>query len=615
MSTILIIDDMIQTLKYLSLYLSKDGFDVKTAKSYQDGLAVLEEENIDLILLDVMMPDVDGFESCKRLKKDERFAAIPVIFVTSCDSGDAISQCFDAGGVDYVYKFATQRELLARVKTQLRLSETQNSEQRALMRFSKALDVFPNEILTVDVHGRIIFMNASMRELHGSQVKLLSDMDESIARMMGADIINEVLSKKEPLEIKKTFGNVTREITMVPVIDDRVNESEFLFIVSRDVTELEEMEFHLRQSKKMESVSMIAGGAAHDLNNILGGMLGYTSMARMHSDNKLSEEFIIKAESAAEKAAAVISQLLNFARQKEPKVENVPVRALVNEAVKLLSTLLQKKKRISIDETQEDYVIRVDNYLVQQALVNVLMALEKNMDDTGHIRITMSSTFNRDTLLPFREDDMIGDFVKIIVVDDEEYDQLLDKPINLDKNEDRNVVAGLGVAIVNGIVKDFGGMFYIHGDTQKPTGFTLCFPVVFVEEAELEKEEEVPEKSGARILIVDNEVLFVQMVNDLMDLLDHNATFCDNGRECLDVYLKKSKDFDVLMLDYGEKEMLPVEIMEQFSKANPDLKILLTSSKQVEEVSMIADLQGCSFIEKPFKMKHFSDLLVKLLAD
>ena len=61
--------------------------------------------------------------------------------------------------------------------------------------------------------------------------------------------------------------------------------------------------------------------------------------------------------------------------------------------------------------------------------------------------------------------------------------------------------------------------------------------------------------------------------------------------------------------------MLPVEIMEQFSKANPDLKILLTSSKQVEEVSMIADLQGCAFIEKPFKMKHFSDLLVKLLAD
>ena len=407
-STILIIDDMIQTLKYLSLYLSKDGFEVRTAKSYDEGFSILEKEPINLILLDVMMPGVDGFEACKRLKKNEKYADIPIIFVTSCDSGDAIRQCFDAGGVDYVYKFATQRELLARVKTQLTLSEKQGSERRALQRFSMALNIFPQDIITVDTNGTIIFMNEGTRDLINKEKDPanISEVDEAIRPLLGLDLIDQVKKDLKILETKQTFGAVTRLTTIVPVINEMINQCEFLFIVSKDISEEEELEMHMRQSKKMESVSMIAGGAAHDLNNILGGMLGYTSMARMHCDNTLSEEFIIKAENAAEKAAAVISQLLNFAKQKDTTVENTSVKHLVKESVKLLSSTLNKKRKLNVDDIEEDFVIKVDTYLVQQAIVNILIALDKTMADTSSIRITVSSTFNRDTLLPFRDEDM-----------------------------------------------------------------------------------------------------------------------------------------------------------------------------------------------------------------
>lgn len=612
-STILIIDDMIQTLKYLSLYLSKDGFEVRTAKSYDEGFEILEKEPINLILLDVMMPGVDGFEACRRLKKNDKYADIPIIFVTSCDSGDAIRQCFDAGGVDYVYKFATQRELLARVKTQLKLSEQQGSERRALQRFSKALDVFPQDIITVDTNGQIIFMNESTRELIGADKPTVNveEISDAIKPLLGLDLIKKVTEELTVLETKKTFGAVTRVITIVPVIDEMINRCEFLFIVSKDISEEEELELHMRQSKKMESVSLIAGGAAHDLNNILGGMLGYTSMARMHCDNNLAEEFIIKAESAAEKAAAVISQLLNFAKQTDTSVSNNSVNSLVKEAVKLLSSSLNRKRKLHIDENNEDFIVKVDTYLVQQALVNVLIALDKNMEESSSIRITVTSTFNRDTLLPFQDDDVFGDYVKIMIVDDSAFDPLSDKPISVDISRNKNLVAGLGVAIVCGIVKDFGGMFHLHGDSQKPTGFTICFPLVEVEEKTVEEEE--VDSSTARILVVDNETLFVQMVKDLMDLLGYKADFSESGKDCLDNFLEDAKDYDVLMLDYGEKDMLPVEVMEKFTKENPEIKILLTSSQQVEEVSMIADLQGCAFIEKPFKMKEFSDILKTLL--
>ncbi|MCM8541254.1 MAG: response regulator, partial [Lentisphaeraceae bacterium] len=211
----------------------------------------------------------------------------------------------------------------------------------------------------------------------------------------------------------------------------------------------------------------------------------------------------------------------------------------------------------------------------------------------------------------FRDEDVFGDFVKIMIVDEMEYDQMRDNPISVDISRNKNLVAGLGVAIVCGIVKDFSGMFHIHGDTQKPTGFTVCFPLAKVDDTSGDKEE--IKQTSAKILVVDCEVLFVQMVKDLMDLLGYDADFCDSGEECLKKYLPKADSYDVLMLDYGEKHLSPVEVMEKFSEKSPNLKLLLTSSQQVEEVSMIADLQGCSFIEKPFKMKEFSETLSSLL--
>ena len=99
------------------------------------------------------------------------------------------------------------------------------------------------------------------------------------------------------------------------------------------------------------------------------------------------------------------------------------------------------------------------------------------------------------------------------------------------------------------------------------------------------------------------------MFKDLIELLGYEAVFCSSANECMKTYLGHAQDFDILILDYGERELMPRMIMEIFKKANPALQILLTSSKQVEEVSMIADLHDCSFIEKPFRMKDFSGIL------
>ncbi|NQZ60407.1 MAG: response regulator, partial [Lentisphaeraceae bacterium] len=254
---LLIIDDMPQTLNFLSLRLKKAGFEVCAAGSFQDALAILESDDIDLILMDVVMPEVNGYDACEYLKKETSFSSIPVIFVTSCDAEEDIHKCFDVGGVDYVNKNSSQRELLVRIKTQLKLVESNRRQFHGLSQFFSALDAFPHDITVLYPDGRIIFMNHSALNLCERQKKYNHRLDIPVdeARLLGCEVFDQVLNNKEASEHKKTFAGIIRHITVVPVIDELCNESEFHFMISRDITDEDNIERHLRQTRQMEARS------------------------------------------------------------------------------------------------------------------------------------------------------------------------------------------------------------------------------------------------------------------------------------------------------------------------------------------------------------------------
>lgn len=118
---ILIVDDNTQNIQVLAKILEEAGYDLAVAMNGEEALEFLDRESPDMILLDVMMPGMDGFEVCRRIKRQEHCADIPVIFLTARGETDDIVKGFDAGGVDYVIKPFNNRELLARVKTHVEL--------------------------------------------------------------------------------------------------------------------------------------------------------------------------------------------------------------------------------------------------------------------------------------------------------------------------------------------------------------------------------------------------------------------------------------------------------------------------------------------------------------
>ena len=119
--TILIVDDNPNNLKVLAGVLKAENYDFRMAKSGQMALNILEKTSPDLILLDIQMPGMDGFETCRKIKEEEAYAKIPVVYLTANTDSESIKNAFNSGGVDYVTKPFNSDELLARIKTHIKL--------------------------------------------------------------------------------------------------------------------------------------------------------------------------------------------------------------------------------------------------------------------------------------------------------------------------------------------------------------------------------------------------------------------------------------------------------------------------------------------------------------
>jgi class 3 adenylate cyclase len=205
-ATILVVDDNINNLKVITQYLENEGFEIMTARDGRDGLEKALRGRPDLILLDVLMPEMDGFETCRRLKADERTHNIPILFMTALDNVDDKVRGFTAGGVDYITKPFQAEEVMARVKTHLTLYQLQRQQRDLFRRF--ATKEVANELLESGfaLGGRYVEATAMFSDIRsftsitesqspGATIELLNDYFAHMIEAIGSEggIINQIV--------------------------------------------------------------------------------------------------------------------------------------------------------------------------------------------------------------------------------------------------------------------------------------------------------------------------------------------------------------------------------------------------------------------------------------
>jgi len=654
-SVILIVDDNPANLSMIVESLGKYGFEVLIARSGESGLERAQFVRPDLILLDILMPGMDGFETCRLLKSNAITKDIPVIFMTALAETEHKIKGFEAGAVDYITKPLREEETLARVATHLRLRElTESREQKVLQRTSElAAAVTESKQLNQQLQQEIAERARAQEALQESEEKyrlLVENANEGIfvgqdgvfkfpnrktleltgysaeelLRMPFGDFIHpddretvierhrRRLGGEKPVStysfriIHKSGLERTVQINSVLILwEDRPATLSFL----RDITQLVELEASLQQAQKMESIGTLAGGIAHNFNNVLMAIQGRTSLMLMDKDPAHPDfEHLKGIEEYVANAAGLTKQLLGFARG--GKYEVSPTN--LNELIKLENRMFgQTKKEIQIRGKYETklWTVEVDRGQMRQALLNLYVNAWQAMPGGGDLYIqTENVTFDPDDAQSF---EITTDrYVKISISDtgvgmDEATREKIFEPFFT--TQEMGTGTGLGLASVYGIIANHGG--FINVDSQKGGGTTFN---IFLPASDKDViEEEIPPgeivTGEGTVLLVDDEEIIIDVSEQLLKRLGYRVLTAGSGKAAIDIYKGKEAEIDMVILDMIMPSMGGRETYDRLKAINPDIKVLLSSGYSINgQAREILD-RGCNgFIQKPFNMKELS---------
>ncbi len=299
--SVLVIDDEQANVNLLSKILAEKGYEVRPATNPIFALQSALSKPPDLILLDVKMPELDGFTFCRKLKEDPRTTGVPIIFVSALHEAKDKIKAFNVGGVEYVTKPFKDAEVLVRVQTQLEVHQMrtkleslvqertvalQNSEER----FRDFVENTTNLITRVNGNGKIIYVNHVAQKVFGmppdkcvglSAFSFIDKRDRKRTeewfdqcvkkRVKNSSIENRQVSRK---------GKTSDMVWTVNFHYDKDAGVKHINFIAQDITEQKKLKQRLQQAQKMESIGNLAGGIAHDFNNLLFPIIGFADMLK-----------------------------------------------------------------------------------------------------------------------------------------------------------------------------------------------------------------------------------------------------------------------------------------------------------------------------------------------
>ncbi|MFC1736940.1 ATP-binding protein, partial [Candidatus Hydrogenedentota bacterium] len=350
-----------------------------------------------------------------------------------------------------------------------------------------------------------------------------------------------------------------------------------------DVTERKQLEEQLRQAQKMEAIGTLAGGIAHDFNNILGGMIGFTELARSElPEGSDAVEYLNNVLDSSERAKDLVSQILTFSRRKDVDKIAIMPHVIVKEALRLLRSSILKTIDIEQHIDAKSGAVMADPTQFHQIVVNLCTnACQAIGPDSGTITVTLRSVGvdagEVETIPHLLE----GAYVKLTVSDtgcgmDAQILGRVFEPFFTTKGEGKGT--GLGMSTVYGIVQSLDGAITMDSVPGQGTTIAIYLP-------RIERTRETPHVSdgpiergnGEHILFVDDEEALRKFANQISENAGYKVTTSPLAREALEVFRKNPEAFDLVFTDYAMPKMNGVELAREVSRVRPDIPIILAS--------------------------------------
>jgi CheY-like chemotaxis protein len=628
---ILIIDDEPQMCNSLRQLLASQNYELNTANSAKEAIEILNNNSFDLILLDLCLPDMNGYRIMDHISQPNLGAL--VIILTGYGTEKSAIEALRRGAYDYLKKPFEPDKLLITVKNALNQKKIQRDEEFAKSalreseeRLSRFMNSASDSFYLLDSNLNFIEINQKGLDIIGK------DRDDVIGKNI-TEIVPDIKTSgryEQQLEVIKTgIPFEIDDFIAHPIFGDlhfllkSFKVGDGLGVIATDITEpkraekeKEKLQTQLQQAQKIEALGTLAGGIAHDFNNLLMGIQGRASLMSVELDPCHPHlEHINAIEEYIQSAADLTKQLLGFARGGKYEVRPTGMNELVLSSSSMFGRT-RKEIRIYNKLHNPSPVVEVDRRQVGQVLLNMYINAWQAMPDGGELYLeTRIVTLDDEDCKPHRAKP--GRYVKASVTDtgigmDEAIRQRVFDPFFTTKEKSRGT--GLGLASAYGIIKNHGGMISVYSQSNHGTTFNIYLPISKKAIYQDIAPEEKISRGSETILLVDDEEMIIGVGQAMLENLGYRVVVANGGEQAIEAVINMANEIDLVILDLIMPGMDGGKTFDRIREIEPGMLVILTSGYAINgQVNKIMR-KGCNgFIQKPFNIYELSSKVRRML--
>ena len=525
------------------------------------------------------------------------------------------------------YPTASGLALYVRDVTEEELTRQQMVEsQRRLSDQARLLDAARDAMLVCDLDHRVQYWNRAASELYGWSStdaigRSLSDLisyDTTAFTNATAAVLRDGFWSGDIEQRARDGRSLIVDSRWQLVFDDR-GKPAAIFAVNSDITEQRKAEEARARAQRMESLGTLAGGIAHDLNNVLTPILMSVQLLAHHARGSEERELLDGVEVAVKRGADMIRQVLAFARGVEGRRMRVSIGDLLDDLVFYARNAVPKEITVTTSHDGADGDTMGDPTQLLQVLINLVTNARDAIPDGGHVRITASRISIDEQYSSVSHSASPGEYLTIDVEDDglgmpPEVAAKVFEPFFTTKEPGRGT--GLGLPSSLAIVRSHGGFMHVYSEEGRGTTFRVALPVADDGEVSRPPAESgagrAPEGNGELVLVVDDEPMIVRVTAQTLESHGYRVITARNGQEAVDLVDKGDHDFALVLTDMTMPVMDGAAVSAYLEHHYPEIPIIAMSGLNSNGTATRAVGMGIArFLPKPFT----TGLLLTTVAD
>ncbi len=612
---ILVVDDTEANRYAIGRILAAGGCRVTEAANAREALRLFAAEDFDLLTLDVRMPDMSGIELCRQLKADPATASVPVLQISASFTDDASRvRGLDAGADGYLTHPLDPALLVATVRALLRMARAEERLRESERRYRFLAESIPQIVWTASPEGTVDYVNNHLVEYTGLPAE--AALQPNWADLIHPDDVGETMTAwRDSLasgrdywvqhRLRRHDGEYRWFLSRASAMRDVDGRVRSWFGTATDIEEVRQTGERMRHAHKLEAVGRLAGGMAHEINNIMTAIIGFGEFALRQIGVSPGAADVREMVTAAERSAGIVRQVLAFGRRQHVQLARLDLNDIIRELEPMLLQLLAPPVELAFELAPGAAVAVADRGQLEQLLVNLALNARDAMPDGGRVVVHTRPVQLDDEFARRRPEIDLrpGSYIELSVRDTghgmspEVLARALE-PFFTTKPVGQG--SGLGLSTAYGIVKQSGGYVFLESEPGRGTTVRVYLCCADAVDPITPPEREPVRRGGETVLVVEDEPMVRALTCRALEEYGYRVRAASDGLAAL-AALAADGNVDLVLTDAAMPNLTGRQLAERITALYPQLPVLFMSAyADTESIRRGLVPPDARLIQKPF---------------